>query len=72
MDRNTERTFQIRCIEPGATYLTAGETYTVTREGGYLHFRNNRTGSGTFERVRMWNLFIELGRVKIEASERIA
>jgi len=67
MDEKQEaRTFRIRAIDPGPTYLTAGETYTVTRQGGELHFRNERTGSGTFERVRMWNALVSMGCVKIE------
>lgn len=65
------RAFRIKVIEPGPTYLTAGEVYTVTRcaarKGGEgLEFRNERNGSGTFEAMRRWNAFINLGRMTIE------
>ena len=50
-------TFQMRCERDGSKwgeYVTAGETYTVTppekprARGASYHFRNARTGGGTF------------------------
>lgn len=36
----------VRC-DRDVDYVTAGETYTVEREGRTTHFRNVRTGGGT-------------------------